>query len=413
MAAEYGSLPFKQQITFFRSKINIPTATWTDIYTAQHDQAFVVAGALKAELLTDFRNTVDGFIANGTGFAEFKKNFKAIVAKHGWAYNGSANWRSAVIYETNLYQSYNAGREAQIASPALRKARPYGLYRHYPSEHQRPLHAALDNVVVLIDDPWWKTWSPQNGWRCKCKKFLLSERDLERRGLKVSAAPAIEYEDRLVGSRGPTPRTVRVPKGIDPGFEYAPGRRSHPDLDRYPEPISRKLVEDNLATGVFDRWHASIERKVETARQDPALKDLSKPELIRVLRQQLAQNEQFGVATLNAQNQALLGVQTQSVYVSDYDLIKQSVSREGQELTAADYMQVQTVIDDASVVIRDSDAITVWVKRGSSYLQAVLQQTQTGQGVYLKSFRRSSAADLARERRRAASSGYTVLKDEG
>jgi len=47
---------------------------------------------------------------------------------------------------------------------------------------------------------------------------------VKRMGLKVrDQAPPIEWEEKTVGIRGPNPRTVRVPKGIDPGFEYRPG----------------------------------------------------------------------------------------------------------------------------------------------------------------------------------------------
>lgn len=221
--ASYGSLQFKEQVSFFRNKLNLPTKSYIDIQAAQHDTAFVVAGALKADLLADLRTAVDRVVADGITFEAFKKDFRAIAAKHGWAYNGGSNWRAQVIYETNLRQSYNAGREAQIASPSLRKARPYGLYRHYDSANERPEHAALNNLVIPIDDPWWDIWSPQNGWGCKCKKFLLSQRDLELRGLKVSQAPTIEYEDVIIGKRSGSPQTVRTPKGIDPGFAYRPG----------------------------------------------------------------------------------------------------------------------------------------------------------------------------------------------
>lgn len=37
-------------------------------------------------------------------------------------------------------------------------------------------------------------------------------------------APPIEWEERTVGKNGSNPRTVRVPKGIDPGFAYNPGK---------------------------------------------------------------------------------------------------------------------------------------------------------------------------------------------
>lgn len=223
--AEYGSLPFAEQIEFFRQKHPELTAAWTDIYAAEHDHAFMVAGAAKADLLADFRAAVDKAIAEGTTLQAFRRDFDTIVEKHGWSYNGGRNWRTRVIYETNLRQSYHAGREAQMADPELQKRRPYGLYRHGGSEDPRPEHLAWDGLVLPLDDPWWDTHTPQNGWGCKCKKRMISAADAERMGLSVAdAAPAIDWEEKTVGIRGPSPRTVKVPKGIDPGFEYRPGK---------------------------------------------------------------------------------------------------------------------------------------------------------------------------------------------
>lgn len=224
-AARYGSLPFQEQIDFFREKVNIPTATWTDVYAVEHEYAFTVAGAARDDLVADFRAAVEKVINDGGTLEQFRQDFDDIVKRRGWAYQGGRNWRTRVIYETNLRQSYHAGREAQMDDPELRKARPYGLYRHGGSTEPREEHLALDGTVLPLDDPFWDTWTPQNGWGCTCKKFMVSARDVERMGLSVSKrAPEIEWEDRVVGATGPNPRTVRVPKGIDPGFEYRPGR---------------------------------------------------------------------------------------------------------------------------------------------------------------------------------------------
>lgn len=225
MAVSHGSLPFKEQIDYFKGKVDLPTRAWTDIYNAEHDYAFVVAGAVKRDLLTDLRGAVEKSIAKGTTLEQFRKDFDQVVGKHGWQYRGERGWRTNVIWETNLRQSYNAGREKQMADPELRKRRPYGLYRHGDSAHPRPMHLSWNGTTLPLDDPWWSTHDPQNGWGCKCKKFMLSARDVERQGLKIGPAPEIEWEDRVIGKNSPEgPRTFRVPKGIDPGFEYSPGR---------------------------------------------------------------------------------------------------------------------------------------------------------------------------------------------
>lgn len=222
-APRYGSLPFDEQIRLFRRKLSLPTRAWTDIWQAEHDHAFVVAGAYKAELLADLRAAVDKAISQGTTLREFRKDFDQVVARHGWSYRGGRGWRTRVIFETNLRSSYQAARFAQMKAVAAE--RPYWLYRHSDAvATPRPLHLAWDGLVVRHDDPWLKTHFPPNGWGCKCRMFALSQADLERMGKSgPDKAPPIEWETRRVGVRGPSPRTVRVPKGIDPGWAYAPG----------------------------------------------------------------------------------------------------------------------------------------------------------------------------------------------
>lgn len=219
----YGSLPFAEQIAFFRRKLNLPTNSWTDIWQEAHDHAFVVAGANRAELVADFRAAVDKAIAEGATLAQFRKDFDAIVAKHGWSYNGGRNWRSRVIYETNLRTSYAAGRYAQLQK--LKAVRPFWRYRHSDAvAHPRPMHLAWDGLVLRADDPWWHTHFPPNGWGCQCGVEALNARDLQRLGKDgPDTAPPIDMQAVTVGTSGPSPRTVETPAGVDPGFGYTPG----------------------------------------------------------------------------------------------------------------------------------------------------------------------------------------------
>ena len=220
--ASYGSLPFKEQIAFFKRKLNIPTTGWTDIYTHEHDYAFMVAGANRDAIVADFRTSVEKAIAEGMTLQDFRENhFDRIVAQHGWDYNGGRNWRSKIIYDTNLATSYAAGRWEQLQDA------PYWQYKHADwVQHPREDHLAWDGLVLARDDPWWYTHFPPNGWRCQCSVRGLWPRDLQRLGKTgPDTAPDVQWEERTIGQRNPNgPRTVRVPAGIDPGFEYAPGR---------------------------------------------------------------------------------------------------------------------------------------------------------------------------------------------
>jgi len=219
--AAYGSLPFAEQIAFFRAKLNLPTRAWTDIYKADHDFAFVVAGANRDAIVADFRAAVEKAIADGTTLAQFRKDFDAIVATHGWDYNGGRNWRSRVIYETNLNTSYAAGRFEQL------QAAPYWQYQHADwVTNPRHDHLAWDGLVLARDDPWWQSHYPPNGWGCQCSVRGLWPRDLKRLGKDgPDEAPQVRLIARAIGKNSPSgPRVVRVPEGIDPGFEYVPGK---------------------------------------------------------------------------------------------------------------------------------------------------------------------------------------------
>lgn len=230
-------LPFKEAIEFFRNKVALPTQSWTDIWEAQHAKAFVVAGAVKDELLSDIFTALKQAQSEGTQLKDFGEKFDEIAERHKWNYRGSRDFRVKTIFHTNMRQSYNAGRWQQLQ--ASKKYRPYLMYIHSDaSRTPRLQHKAWHSLVLHIDDPWWQSHYPQNGWGCNCSVRSYSARDLERRGLKVDDAPITEFEEKVVGITGPNPRTVKTPKGIDPGFGHNIGENSlkpHiiPPLDEY------------------------------------------------------------------------------------------------------------------------------------------------------------------------------------
>jgi SPP1 gp7 family putative phage head morphogenesis protein len=210
-----------EAIAFLRDKLDVPTDRWTDIWQGMHARAFVVAGARDEGLLADFHDAVNRAIAEGRTLEQFRADFDTIVAEHGWSYRGSRNWRSAVIFNTNLRMAYAAGRWAQ--AQRLKGRRPYLRYVGILDDRIRPLHREWHDTVLPVDDPWWQTHFPPNGWNCRCSVQQLSRRDVERLGLKVAdRAPPIEMVQRRVNT-GDGPHFIQVPKGIDPGFAYNVG----------------------------------------------------------------------------------------------------------------------------------------------------------------------------------------------
>ncbi|MCP4354930.1 MAG: hypothetical protein GY793_04720 [Proteobacteria bacterium] len=177
---------FKEAIDFFKHKQNLPTEKWDDLQRDMHTRAFVVAGATKQALLSDFKSSVLKAMENGTTLDEFRKDFDNIVKKHGWAYNGGKNWRSRVIYQTNIANAYQAGRYKKLMNPAVLKRRPFWMYIHNDSKNPRIDHKSYHGKVLRYDDAFWSTHRPKNGWGCKCDVKPLSMDEVKARGLSVS-----------------------------------------------------------------------------------------------------------------------------------------------------------------------------------------------------------------------------------
>ncbi|EJF5828980.1 hypothetical protein M8W91_002802 [Salmonella enterica] len=218
------TLPFMEQIGFLKQKVNVKTEGWTDVYGPEHDTQFMVAGVNRDDLLADLRKAVER-IPQGQTLEGFRKELSGLIARYGWSFNGDFNWRSRVIFETNLRTSYMAGRFAQLM--AMRDTHPYWMYVHSDAvEEPRQEHLDWDRLVLRWDDPWWEAHFPVNAWGCQCSVQALTEDDLRAMGKTgPDTAPPVNYVTRIIGKRSPGgPRTVIVPEGIDPGFEYTPGR---------------------------------------------------------------------------------------------------------------------------------------------------------------------------------------------
>lgn len=212
--------PFRFQVAAFRLRLRelAPTARWDDLWQESHDRAFMVAGAMKADLLADLAAAVDKAISQGTSLEEFRRDFRKIVTDrgwHGWTGEGTKKgeaWRTRVIYRTNMATSYAAGRWAQLREAGY----PLIVYHHGNSLEPRPHHLAWDGLILEAGHPFWATHAPPNGWGCSC--YVSGARTMDQ-ARRLGGKPGKELEP---GWAARDPRTG-APKGIDKGWAYAPG----------------------------------------------------------------------------------------------------------------------------------------------------------------------------------------------
>lgn len=213
-------IPFEEAIAQFRQKLQIPTEEWRDMQGAIHAKAFTIAGATQTALLNDFYQAVDKTIAAGDTLADFRKQFDSIVAKHGWSYKGKRGWRTNVIYQNNKNTARAAGRWDQ--QQRTKKTRPYLLYTTAQDARVRPDHQRWHYILLPIDHPFWVTHYPPNGWNCRCQVISLSQRDIDRQGLKITDPSAVDLS-KIKTTDTVTGEVLEKFPGVDLGWDYNPG----------------------------------------------------------------------------------------------------------------------------------------------------------------------------------------------
>lgn len=283
-AVDPFGIPPEEAQRWFREKGYKLAFDWREVYGAAHARAFSVAKATQLDVLADIREAVDRAISKGATLADFKKDLRPVLQSKGWwgekeavdpkdgqskvVQLGSAN-RLKTIYETNLRQAQAAGRWER--AERVKAARPYARYVHIngstSDSGSRAAHQAWHGLILPLDDPFWDTHAPPNGWGCRCKLQMLSERDLQRFNYVVArSAPKVELVT-YVNER--TGKSMRVPKGIDPSFDYNPGKvpRGFTPPDNAPEledvrtfrdeglPSAKELRARGGFPEAVDRWH--------------------------------------------------------------------------------------------------------------------------------------------------------------
>lgn len=212
--------PFPEQVAALRLRLGnlVPTARWDDIERSAHDSSAMIAGATKTDLIADVFAALNRAAAEGTTLETFRKDWRAIVEKHGWhGWTGEGSkkgeaWRTRVVFQTNMAVSRAAGRLAQLRDGNF----PLWVYLHGGSREPRPRHLAMHGIALPPDHPFWKKWYAPNGWGCTC--WVAGARSPA--GVRRLGG---DPDKKLPDWWDQTDPKTGAPVGIDKGWDYMPG----------------------------------------------------------------------------------------------------------------------------------------------------------------------------------------------
>lgn len=85
------------------------------------------------------------------------------------------------VFRTNIQNAYAHGIWTQ--QQENKANRPYLRYSSLSDSRVRPSHLALNNIIRHIDDSFWYTYYPPNGFHCRCGVDALTEAQAKREGI--------------------------------------------------------------------------------------------------------------------------------------------------------------------------------------------------------------------------------------
>ena len=151
--------------------------------------AFSIAGIASLDQLQMVRDSLAKRTIEGSTFAEWKKEILKTDLN-------LPNYRLETIYRTNLQGNYNRGRWQRFQ--AVKLDMPYLMYDAINDSRVRPSHLEMDGIIRPIDDPFWKTHYPPNGYNSLLPNQRVSGNVLL--GLKAFySGPAVEINTSLGG----------------------------------------------------------------------------------------------------------------------------------------------------------------------------------------------------------------------
>lgn len=126
----------------------------------------VFSGAKSLAMFEEIRSKLTDEDGKPRSFSEFKKD----VLKIDEQYN--TNWLRAE-YNQAIAQSQNAKNWQRYEDD--KDLYPNLKYVTAGDDRVRNEHAALDGIVRPVDDAFWNTYAPQNGWGCRCTLEQMDE----------------------------------------------------------------------------------------------------------------------------------------------------------------------------------------------------------------------------------------------
>lgn len=395
----------------------VTAESYRNLTASEIAKVYTIARITDLDMLNDIKQSMIKAADNGQAFADWRKDILQHLQNKGWLHpNGhdgkviidptsgevfGAPRRLENIYRTNMQTAYSAGQYQGYMANI--DSRPYWMYDAVGDHRTRPAHAAMDGLVYRYDDPFWATFYPPNGYRCRCSVIALSERDMQRDGkvLSQSGEHNLVETHKVYNKKGDSYPTIayKAPDGslhtTDRGFGYNAGRMNYrPNLDQYDRGLAHEFAKAEMGGAEFKAVFKQLSEEFYEVKD--RLKIDGKPDNAEKIdiRNKLSRQVKFAAGVLSKEVQQRTGLKRATVWLSDDTLIKQVDSREGQGFAEDYYAFLPEFLANPDHIIRDGRELIFTTQRNQEYLWAVLKYIDDVEEVYLQSYRISNEKEI-------------------
>ncbi|WP_151869776.1 phage minor head protein [Acinetobacter sp. TUM15509] len=163
-----------QALVYARARNVVLPAEYYLLDLNSRQYASTVSGLASLDQIKSVLNAVYKTVETGGTFQDFQNLVEADGINLSEAQLDN-------VFRTNTQNAYAHGK--WLHQQCNKEKRPYLEYMAINDSRVRPSHLALDGVIRHIDDPFWQTYYPPNGYRCRCTTRALTERQAQSKGV--------------------------------------------------------------------------------------------------------------------------------------------------------------------------------------------------------------------------------------
>lgn len=204
-------------IAWVEEKDPVAINDWREIGADEYARAFTAARTAGYDIVSDlYQGFLNVMREPGATSDDFVERMLPLLREKGWLADRDQAQQASrllLIFNTNLRTAQAVGQWQRVqriksAMPYLRGFTAKDIRVRHPPKSPRSDHRAYEGILLPVDHPFWQSYFPPLGFRCRCGVQQLTRSQVVRKGLSVTTEQDLAERVSRLGQ----------PWGFNPGL---------------------------------------------------------------------------------------------------------------------------------------------------------------------------------------------------